>query len=221
MNNSKISQDTNGMGSFIDKLKREDNNLQKIFKILKITYIVLLIIYIPIFYFEIEKGGLFQVVKVVFIALGFSTFLFVFAYAQKKIKKISYAEPTLILLKKTEKRYRPFHLLDLASIPPILFLAIGLGLSEKTFLATKEFFSSDLNLSTYLVEARQFLFSGEHWFKMLAKTVNEFPMIIVFMVTGMLIFIFVISFVAGYLLWVSKYKPIHDNALELIKEIEN
>ncbi|PKQ69496.1 hypothetical protein [Labilibaculum manganireducens] len=221
MSNSKISKDTNDMGSFIGKLKREDNNLQKLYKILKITYIVLLIIYIPIFYFEIEKGGLVPILKVVFIVSGFSIFLFCMAYAQKKMKKISYAEPTLMLLKKTEKRYRIFHPIDLASIPAFLFLAVGLGLNEKIFLTIKQFFNSDLNWRVYLVEAWQFLFSGEHWYKMFAKTVNEFPMIIVFMATGLFIYILVILLVLGYILWILKYKPIRDNALELIKEIEN
>lgn len=221
MNNNLISKDTNDIGSFIDKLKREDNHLQTIFKILKIAYIVLLIVYIPIFYFEIEKGGLVPIIKVIFIVSGISTFLFTMAYAQKRMKKILYAEPTLMLLKKTEKRYRLLHPIDLAGIPAFLFLAIGLGLSEKTFLATKEFFNSDLNWSVYLVEAKQFLFSGDHWFKMLAKTANEFPMIIVFLVTGLLLFMFVTSFVIGYLLWLARYKPIRDNALALIKEIES
>ena len=40
------------LNSFINKLQLEDKKIEQIYMLLKITYIVLIVIYIPIFYFE-------------------------------------------------------------------------------------------------------------------------------------------------------------------------
>lgn len=221
MNKNKISQETNDMGSFLDKLKKEDSNLHKLFKFLKITYIVLLIVYIPIFYDIIDGGKVYSIIKVVSIILGFSMFLFSMAYAQNKIKKINYSEPTLILLKKTVKRYRIFSPIDLVAFPALFFLVIGLALNEKVYLACQDYLKLDFSLGDYFSTAWQVLISGDNWFEMISKTSNEFPLLIVMACLSLFIIIVVVSFGVGVAIWFARYKPIRDNALVLIKEIES
>ncbi|MDE5417055.1 hypothetical protein L3049_03465 [Labilibaculum sp. DW002] len=221
MNKNKISQDTNDIGSFLSKLKKEDSNLEMIFKILKVTYIVLLIVYIPIFYDIIDGGKVYSIIKVASIVLGFSMFLFSMAYAQHKIKKINYSVPTLVLLKKTVKRYRVFSPLDLVVFPALFFLAIGLALNEKVYLACQDYLKLDFSLGDYFTTAWQVLNSGNNWFEMISKTSNEFPLLIVMACLSFFFIMVVISFGLGIAIWFARFKPIRDNALELIREIES
>ncbi len=221
MNNLNETQSLINMNSFIDKLKKEDKRLHKIYKSIKILYIVLLIIFIPIFILELKKGGTIQLIKVISFFMGFSTFVILFGYMQKKLNKINYAVSTLSLLKATVKRYKLFNIKDIIGFLGFILIIFGVTINEKVFLAYKVFKHSNMTWGKYFSKFWHSFINSEIHFWSFSDVLNEYPLIVASGSIIFVIFLMIISFVAGFFIWEQRHKPIRNNALSLIKEIES
>lgn len=219
MSNSKEIQEITDLNLFIDKLQKKDKNLQQIYKLLKIAYIVLIIIYIPIFYFEFIRGGTISIVKISSTFLGFITFLILSASMQKRQKKQDYSVPTLQLLKNAVKRYRLFSIRDVIGVVGFSLIMFGLIINEKRYLAYKEFTKSETPFVTYFSDFWNALRQIE--ISSLSKFATEHAFIILSILIVFAILLYIIAILMGYFLWITRYKPIRDNALTLIHELEH
>jgi hypothetical protein len=163
---------------FINKLKKEDTNYARIAKGMQIFYLILMIPYMTmgVIYFVKERDALYMLGNI-FIVLSFLTFALLFRNFYKEYNFVNYSLPTLEMLKRAAKRYKPFQKNTIWALLALIFMDIGLSLNS---------FKDNSFLSL------QIIFLGA-------------------MLLG----------VAGGLIWWKiKYKPLRENALNLIRDIE-
>ncbi len=221
MNNLDVTKSITDMDSFIGKLKKEDKRLYRIYKSIKILYLVLLVIFIPIFYLELQKGGTIQIIRVASFFLGFSSIAILFGYMQKRLSIINYTVPTLCLLKTTVKRYKPFSLKDVVALVGFTLIMFGITINEKIYSAYMIFKQSGTTWGTYLNKFWHSLTNTEINLGSFLDIISEYPLVGALGSIIFIIFLIIISSVFGYFLWKERYKPIRNNAIALIKEIES
>lgn len=219
MSNRKEIQAITDLNSFINKLQKEDKVLEQIYKLIKIAYIVLIVVYIPILYSEFKDGGTISIVKISCIFLGFITFLILSGYMQKKQKSLDYSIPTLQLLKNTVKRYRLFSERDIVGIIGFSLIMFGLIINEKRYLAYQKFMASETTFGTYWDNFWNALQHLE--ISSLSKFGSEHQFIIFSILLAVAVLLYILSILMGYFLWRSRFKPIRNNALSLLRELEN
>ncbi len=221
MNNNQVQKENINMDVFLGRVKREDNNLKLIFKILKIVYLVMLVIIMPLFYFLLLDVEGFKLYKMAGIAIGILGILLTLTYTHKKMNSISYSESTLKSLKAIAKRYRIFSPMDLMAFVFIVILFFGLFTSEEGYLAFKDLNYAEFKLGAYLTDAWQLFTSTDNCLSMISKTTTEFPLLSVLFTLIIICSTIIMSTIVGVAIWVDRFKPLRDNALSLIKEIES
>ncbi|WP_461642575.1 hypothetical protein [Labilibaculum euxinus] len=129
MSNSKISKDTNNMGLFIDKLKKEDNSYGNLSRGMQIFYLVMMIIYSARTVVEyLETREVRDLVSGFCMPIAFLIFVIVFGKFHKEFKYVDYSLPTISMLKNVVKRYRPFQFKNIWVFVAMLIVNFGLSL---------------------------------------------------------------------------------------------
>ena len=137
---------------------------------------------------------------------------------QKRQKKQDYSVPTLQLLKNAVKRYSLFSIKDVFGVVGFSLVMFGLIINEKRYLAFRQFSESETTFVTYFSDFWNALLQIE--ISSLSKFGTEHTFIILSILLAVAIFLFIVSFVIGYFIWKTRYKPIRNNALTLIRELE-
>lgn len=169
-------------GSFykflIQKLKNEDENYARLSKGMQIFYWILAPVYlIMVVHHAIEGDSLNEILSGIFFMLAMLIFALFFRYYYKEYKYVDYSLPTLLMLKKTAYRYKPFQPEKLLAILAVVFINAGLSLGstlESDFRDIQSVFWSAMTIAVLI----------------------------------------------GLWRWKTRYKPIRDTALKMIREIE-
>ena len=129
MNNNKISQDTNDMGSFIENLKREDKSYGNLSRRLQIFYLVMMLIYsVMAVIHYIESDQLVDLLSGLCLPIAFLIFVIVFGKFQKEFRYVDYSVSTIRMLKNAVKRYKPFQFKNIWVFVAMLVVNFGLSL---------------------------------------------------------------------------------------------
>jgi glucan phosphoethanolaminetransferase (alkaline phosphatase superfamily) len=163
----------------IHKLKNEDERYARISKSLQILYWVLAPIYLILITRDIVvKSSVESIVGSFCFLFGMIAFALLFSFYYRDYKFVDYAQPTLVMLKKAARRYKPFYGKGWLAFVGVILLNIGLSLHS--------LFESDL-LTIQIV----------YWGVMIAAVL------------------------IGLGIWWVRYKPIRDEALQLVREMES
>ncbi|MFO7865163.1 MAG: hypothetical protein R6U85_14285 [Salinivirgaceae bacterium] len=163
----------------VKKLKKEDAYYLRLVKMMQYIYWALIPIYMFLAIREYSIDGVMEdAIGSIFYMFSLLIFAIVFRKFYKEYNNVDYSMPVLQMLKKAEKRYRPFTLKTLWLYFGVLLMDFGI------------YFNTSLDYTFWEV---QLYYGG----MILAATA------------------------IGYIVYLSKYKTIRDNAKRLIREIEN
>lgn len=173
------TQNNQNMPEIVNRLRDKDQNYAKLSKRFQYVYFAFIPIYVIMIIAHLIQGEPLQyTLSGVFYLLGMLSFAFIFRYYSKHYNTINYAEPTLIMLKKAAKRYKPFQRITLVVLIPLVFINLGLTLSSL------EDHTSILTIQLFFWGALSF------------------------------------GLIGGIILWYVKYKPMRDDILKLIADLE-
>lgn len=201
------------------RIKRENSATSNVYKILRIMYIVLILLYIPIVYGEFSDNNTAGIIKMLTLFSGMFGFFGFLLYKQRKFSKIDYSLPTLELLKITRKLYR-FKLCTTDNILTYSFFTLmlfGLFFSEKILNDYITFSQSGnviVNIISNLTNTTSNLtFNIKSVVDFVSSNAIAFQFIIyVLLLIG--------SYIGGYFFWRFKHKRLYNNTVKLIEEIE-
>ncbi len=221
MDNQNNTQPVTNMESFIGKLKKEDKRLQKDYNFFKKAHIILTIVFFLSFLLLLILGENILFVKYGCLLLGALILTVIFTFFRKRFSKINYSDSTLHLLKETVKRYR----ISIGLKEVLLF--IGWSFIMFGFIITEEIHSiyvyiknSDLTLGSYIQEYWNTLvhLGIESWAE---RDKSIYPGFGIIIPALCLFLVYIISVFSSCFMWRKRFKPIRDNAIALIEEIES
>lgn len=129
MNNKKIN--TTNLGELTQNLASADKRYANMSKRIQVIYWVLLPVYaLLVIRHMFDNAPLSEILGSVCFMLAMLTFALLFRKYHKEYSTVDYALPTLVMLKKAAKRYKPFRREAIWALVAALFVDAGLALNH-------------------------------------------------------------------------------------------
>lgn len=128
---STLNTDQNNLSELINRLQGKDKQYAQLSKRFQYVYFAFIPIYLTLIIIDLIEGeSLAQTLSGVCFLFGMVSFALIFRNYYKEYNTINYAEPTLTMLKKAARRYKPFQKATLLVLIPLIFIDFGLSLSS-------------------------------------------------------------------------------------------
>ena len=117
--------------SFVSRLETEDQKHARLFRGIKILYMILLPIYIILLLLELREGEpMTGLINGALFMGAIAILIFTFQRLHNEYKTVDYSEPTLQMLKKAVQRYTPFSKFTYWVFFAVLFMDASFILKE-------------------------------------------------------------------------------------------
>jgi len=138
------TEDTQGLGRLVSKLKKEDTNYSRILKSVQIVYGLLIPVMIVLTIRDyMDSKIMAELISGICFVMGLFMIVIGFRKLYKEYKYVDYSLPVLQMLKKAIKRYTPFQKGTSGVYIGVLLIDVGLTverMDSKTIWETQIFF---------------------------------------------------------------------------------